>query len=37
LEKPLCGIYFNLHSPYQKNTLPRMVKPLAEKSPKLND
>ena len=33
-ERPLCGIYFNLHSPYQKNTLPKTVKPLAEKSHK---
>ncbi len=26
---PLCGIYFNLHSPYQKTALPQTVKPLA--------
>jgi hypothetical protein len=32
-ERPLCGIYFNLHSPYKKDTLPKTVKPLAEKSP----
>jgi hypothetical protein len=31
---PLCGIYFNLHSPYQKNSPPKTVKPLVEKSPK---
>ena len=31
-ERPLCGIYFNLHSPYQKNALPKTVKPLTEKS-----
>jgi hypothetical protein len=31
---PLCGIYFNLHSPYQRNALPKTVKPLVEKSPK---
>jgi hypothetical protein len=31
---PLCGIYFNLHSPYQKNSLPKTVKPLVEKLPK---
>jgi hypothetical protein len=31
--RPMCGIYFNLHSPYQKNALPKTVKPLAEKSP----
>ncbi len=28
--RPLCGIYFNLHSPYQKQSLPRATKPLAE-------
>jgi hypothetical protein len=33
-EKPLCGIYFNLHSPYKKDALPKTVQPLAEKSPK---
>ena len=27
---PLCGIYFNLHSPYQKQSLPNTVKPLKE-------
>ena len=32
--RPLCGIYFNLHSPYQKTSPPQTVKPLAEKSPK---
>jgi hypothetical protein len=35
--RPLCGIYFNLHSPYQKNALPKTVKPLMEKSPKTED
>jgi hypothetical protein len=35
--RPLCGIYFNLHSPYQKGALPKTVKPLAEKSPKLDN
>ena len=30
-EVPLCGIYFNLHSPYRKDSLPRTVQPLAEK------
>ena len=25
-DRPLCGIYFNLHSPYQKNALPKTVK-----------
>ena len=29
-ERPLCGIYFNLHSPYQKQSLPKTVKPLEE-------
>src|SRR5262249_48286308 len=28
--RPLCGIYFNLHSPYQKQSLPRTVQPLEE-------
>lgn len=25
-EKPLCGIYFNLHSPYQKKTSAKTAK-----------
>jgi hypothetical protein len=29
--RPLCGIYFNLHSPYQKQAPPRTVKALPEK------
>lgn len=29
-DRPLCGIYFNLHSPYQKQSLPKTVKPLEE-------
>ena len=33
-ERPLCGIYFNLHSPYRKEAQPKTVPPLAEKSPK---
>jgi hypothetical protein len=28
--RPMCGIYFNLHSPYQKSALPKTVKPLTE-------
>ena len=28
--RPLCGIYFNLHSPYQKLPVPKKVKSLAE-------
>ena len=28
--RPLCGIYFNLHSPYQRQALPKTVKPLTE-------
>ena len=28
--RPLCGIYFNLHSPYQREPLPKSVKPLTE-------
>lgn len=30
--RPLCGIYFNLHSPYQKNSLPSTVKAVEKKS-----
>lgn len=33
-DRPLCGIYFNLHSPYQKGALPKTVKPLLEKPPR---
>ena len=25
-KRPLCGIYFNLHSPYQKHTQPKAGK-----------
>ena len=32
--RPLCGIYFNLHSPYKKDALPKTVQPLMERSPK---
>ena len=32
--RPLCGIYFNPHSPYKKESLPRTVQPLVEKTPK---
>jgi hypothetical protein len=28
--RPMCGIYFNLHSPYQKNPLPKTVKAIGE-------
>src|SRR3974377_2369190 len=28
--RPLCGIYFNLHSPYQRQSLPKTVKPISE-------
>ena len=28
--RPLCGIYFNLHSPYQKQLAPKTVKSLKE-------
>jgi hypothetical protein len=28
--RPLCGIYFNLHSPYQKHVLPKTVKVIGE-------
>lgn len=32
--RPLCGIYFNLHSPYKKDALPRTVQAFVEKNPK---
>lgn len=35
--RPLCGIYFNLHSPYKKDALPKTVLPFVEKSPKSSD
>jgi hypothetical protein len=28
--QPLCGIYFNLHSPYQKQPIPKHVRPVSE-------
>lgn len=28
--RPLCGIYLNLHSPYQKQSSPRVVKALSQ-------
>jgi len=28
--RPLCGIYFNLHSPYQKNALPSTMKAIGQ-------
>ena len=28
--RPLCGIYFNLHSPYQKQPPPKTAKPIAK-------
>jgi hypothetical protein len=30
--KPLCGIYFNLHSPYQKHSGPKTAKAVTEKT-----
>ena len=33
-ERPLCGIYFNLHTPYKRDALPASVQPLVEKLPK---
>ena len=32
--RPLCGIYFNLHTPYKRDALPKTVQPLVEKLPK---
>jgi hypothetical protein len=28
--RPLCGIYFNLHSPYQKQALPKTAQQISE-------
>jgi len=28
--RPLCGIYFNLHSPYQRLSAPKSVEPVSE-------
>jgi len=28
--RPLCGIYFNLHSPYQKDALPKTVRAMTQ-------
>jgi hypothetical protein len=36
-ERPLCGIYFNLHTPYRKNALPKTVKSFAEEPEKKED
>jgi len=36
-ERPLCGIYFNLHSPYRKEALPKTVTPMVEKSSEETD
>ena len=30
-ERPLCGIYFNLHSPYKKAPLPKILPTFVEK------
>ncbi len=34
--RPLCGIYFNLHSPYQKHPVSKPSEPLAQKAQKQN-
>ena len=35
--RPLCGIYFNLHSPYQKHVLPKTVKVMDDKPSESTD
>jgi len=35
--RPLCGIYFNLFSPYQKHVLPKTVKVIEDKPPEAAD
>ena len=32
-ERPLCGIYFNLHSPYRKSSPPKTAKSLSGDKP----
>jgi hypothetical protein len=34
--RPMCGIYFNLHTPYQKDALPKTVKAVG-KTPTRSD
>lgn len=29
-KRPLCGIYFNLHSPYQRQSLPKTLKSIPD-------
>lgn len=36
-DQPLCGIYFNLHSPYKKDALPKTVQAFVEKTPKSSE
>jgi hypothetical protein len=31
-ERPMCGIYFNLHSPYQKSAPPKTVNEVKSKN-----
>jgi hypothetical protein len=33
-DRPLCGIYFNLHSPYKRDGLPKTVQPFMDRLPK---
>lgn len=32
-DRPLCGIYFNLHTPYQRENLPKTVKVMSQSPP----
>jgi hypothetical protein len=32
--RPMCGIYFNLHTPYQKDALPKTVKAVGKTQPR---
>lgn len=32
--RPLCGIYFNLASPYQRDIQPKTIQPFIERTPK---
>jgi len=35
--RPLCGIYFNLHTPYQKDSLPSTVKLIGKAKEKASE
>jgi len=36
-DRPMCGIYFNLYTPYKRDTLPKSVQPFVDKLPKATE